>query len=43
MIYTIMIIYKPVEFVCFDSLHPSQQFFSHARTGLSGLNQYLKP
>ena len=25
----------------FDSLHPSQQFFSHAGTGLPGLNQYL--
>ena len=24
----------------FDSLRPSQQFFSHVRTGLSGLNQY---
>ena len=27
-------------FVCFDSLHPCQQFFSHVGTGLSGLNQY---
>ena len=42
MIYIIMIFYKLAEFVCFDSLHPSQQFFSHVRTGLSGLNQYLK-
>ena len=25
---------------CFDCLHPSQQFFSHVRTGLPGLNQY---
>ena len=24
----------------FDSLHPSQQFFSHVRTGFPGLNQY---
>ena len=23
-----------------DSLHPSQQFFSHVRIGLLGLNQY---
>ena len=23
----------------FDSLHPSQQFFSYVRTGLPGLNQ----
>ena len=28
-------------FVCFDSLRPSQQFFSHVGTGLPGLNQYL--
>ena len=27
-------------FVCFDSLHPSQQFFSHVGTGLPGLKQY---
>ena len=27
-------------FVCFDSLHSSQQFFSHVRTGLPGLNQF---
>ena len=27
-------------FVCFDSLHPSQQFFSHVETGLPGLKQY---
>ena len=26
---------------CFCSLHPSQQFFSHAGMGLPGLNQYL--
>ena len=26
--------------VCFDSLHPSQQFLSHVKTGLPGLNQY---
>ena len=25
---------------CFDSLRPSQQFFSHVWTGLPGLNQY---
>ena len=25
----------------FDSLRPSQQFFSHVRTGYPGLNQYL--
>ena len=24
----------------FDSLHPSQQFFSHVGTGLPGFNQY---
>ena len=32
----------PVEllFVLFDSLHPSQQFFSNVGTGLPGLNQY---
>ena len=28
-------------FVCFDVLRPSQHFFSHVRTGLSGLIQYL--
>ena len=27
-------------FVSFDSLHTSQQLFSHVRTGLPGLNQY---
>ena len=27
-------------FVLFDSLHPSQQFFSYVGTGLPGLNQY---
>ena len=27
-------------FVCFDSLLPSQQLFSHVGTGLPGLNQY---
>ena len=27
-------------FFWFDSLCPSQQFFSHVRTGLPGLNQY---
>ena len=26
--------------VWFDSLRPSQQFFSHVGTGLPGLNQY---
>ena len=31
--------FRPCLFVCFDSLHPSQQFFSHDRTGLPGLNQ----
>ena len=25
---------------CFDSLHPSQHFFSHVVTGLPGLNKY---
>ena len=25
----------------FDSLRPSQHFFSHVRTGFPGLNQYL--
>ena len=29
-----------VLFVCFESLHPSQQFFSYVETGLPGLNQY---
>ena len=36
-------IYVPVRdfgFVCFDSLRPSKQSFSHARMGLPGLNQY---
>ena len=28
-------------FVCFDSLRPSQHFFSHVGTGLPALNQYL--
>ena len=27
-------------FVCFDSLHPSQQFFIHVRTSLPVMNQY---
>ena len=27
-------------FVWFDSLRPSQQFFSYVRMGLPGLNQY---
>ena len=27
-------------FVWFDSLHPSQQYFSYVGTGLPGLNQY---
>ena len=27
-------------FTCFDTLHPSQQFFSHVWMGLPGLNQY---
>ena len=27
-------------FVCFDSLHPSQEFFSHVEQGLPKLNQY---
>ena len=27
-------------FVCFHSSLPSQQFFSHVRKGLPGLNQY---
>ena len=31
-------------FVCFDALHPSQQFFSHVGmiSCLPGLNQYLE-
>ena len=29
-------------FVCFDSLHSSQQFFSHVGMGLPWLNQYTK-
>ena len=29
-----------VIFVCFDSLCPSQEFFSYVGTGLPGLNQY---
>ena len=29
-----------IGFVCFDSLHPSKQFFSHVGMGLPGLNQY---
>ena len=31
---------KVLLFICFDSLHPSQQFFSHVGTSLPGLNQY---
>ena len=27
-------------FVCVDALCPSQQFSTHVRTGLPGLNQY---
>ena len=30
-----------VSFVCFDPLHPSQQFFSYVGKGLPGLNQCL--
>ena len=29
-----------VEGLCYDSLRLSQQFFSHVRTGLPGLNQH---
>ena len=29
------------DLVCFDSLQPSQQFFSHVRTGLPGLIKCL--
>ena len=32
---------KQNDCVCFDSYHPSQQFFSHVGTGLPGLNQHL--
>ena len=32
--------FKVIFFVRFDSLLPSQQFFSYVRTGLPGLNQY---
>ena len=32
--------YKKCLFVYFDSLRPSQYFFSHVGTGLPGLNQY---
>ena len=28
------------KFICFDSLRPSQQFFSHVGTCLAGSNQY---
>ena len=31
-----------VLFVSFDSLQPSQQFFSYVGMGLPGLNQYYK-
>ena len=31
---------KSISCFCFYSLLPSQQFFSHIRTGLPGLNQY---
>ena len=33
-------IYSFCLFVLFDSLHPSQHFFSYVLTGLPGLNQY---
>ena len=36
----ILIIFLPTNFVLFDSLPPSQQFFSHVKIGLHGLNQY---
>ena len=38
-----LLLVRVAQFVCFDALHPSQQFFSHARTisCLPGLNQYL--
>ena len=29
-----------MDFVWFDSLHPSQQFFSHVGTGLRGFNKH---
>ena len=32
--------YRICEFVCFESLRPRQQFFSHVKTDLPGLNQY---
>ena len=32
---------RDILFVCFDVLRPSQQCFSHVRTCLSGLIQYL--
>ena len=30
----------PFFVVCFDSLHASQQFYGHVRTGLPGFNKY---
>ena len=33
------IYWQDILFVCFDSLHPSQQFFSYVGTGFPGLNQ----
>ena len=41
-VHWIGLVISEIMFVCFVSLHPSQQFFSHDRTisGLPGLNQY---
>ena len=34
--------WPPTGFVCLiDSIHPSQQLFSHVGTSLTGFNQYL--
>ena len=33
---------RDCQFFCFDSLHPSQQLFSHAGMGLPGLKQWIK-
>ena len=41
-VFMIWLFYSVPDFVCFDALQPSQQFFSHVRSlsCLPGLNQY---
>ena len=36
----LVLISYALDILCFDSLRPSRQFFSHVGTGLPGFNQY---